>query len=146
MKLIFKLLSVVLLSVALLSGCKKYEEQAFDFSTSTSPYVALKTYTAKTVRQGTNLTFIVLVRTALQQPVTISYAITGGFTLSGTYTLPRNTIEGTVTVPIPAGTVPTGTPSVSGALKLTAATTTGGTITVGRIDPTKETFSVKVNP
>ena len=146
MKLIFKLLPVFVFSVVLLSGCKKYEEQAFDFSTSAPPYVALKTYTAKTVMEGSNLTFVVLVRTALQQPVTISYAITGGFTLAGTYTLPRNTLEGTVTVAIPAGTIPTGATSVNGTLNLTAATTTGGQITVGRIDPSNEKFSVTVNP
>jgi len=55
MKLIFKLLSVVLFSVVVLSGCKKYSEQAFDFSTSAPPYVALKTYTDKFVMQGTDL-------------------------------------------------------------------------------------------
>ena len=146
MKLIFKLLSLVLLSVAVLSGCKKYEEQTLDFSTTAPPYVALKTYTAKTVKQGANLTFVVLVRTALQQPVTITYAISGGLTLSGTFTLPRNTLEGTVTVAIPAGTVPTGVENVSAILKLTAATTTGGQITIGRTDPTKEKFSIKINP
>ena len=63
--MIFKLLSVVLLSAVILSGCKKYDEQAFDFSTSAPPYIALKTYTDKFVSQGTNLKFVVLVRTAL---------------------------------------------------------------------------------
>jgi hypothetical protein len=136
---------VVLFSVVLFSGCKKYDEQTFDFSTSAPPYVALKTYTTKTVTQGGNLSFTVVVRTALQQPVTITYAITGGFSLSGTYTLARNTVEGIVTVPIPAGTIPAGSTSVSGTLNLTTATTTAGSITVGRISPTNEKFTVKVN-
>ena len=146
MKLIFKLLSVVLLSVVVLSGCKKYSEQAFDFSTSAPPYVALKTYTDKFVSQGTDLKFVVLVRTALQQPITISYTISGDFSLSGTYILPRNTVEGTVTVAIPPGIVPTGIDSLNGTLKLITATTMGGQITVGRIDPSGEKFSVIVNP
>ena len=146
MKLIFKLLSVILLSTVVLSGCKKYNEQAFDFSTSAPPYVALKTYADKFVIQGTDLKFVVLVRTALQQPTTISYAITGDFSLSGTYILPRNTVEGIVTVAIPPGIVPIGIDSLNGTLKLITATTMGGQITVGRIDPSSEKFSVIVNP
>ncbi|MBC7511465.1 MAG: hypothetical protein H7320_22375 [Ferruginibacter sp.] len=146
MKLIYRLLPVVLFSILLFSGCKKYNEQTFDFSTSAPPYVALKTYTAKTVVQGNMLSFILVVRTAIQEPVTVAYQITGNFTLSGTYTLPRNTLEGTVSVVIPPGTVPVGSSAVTGTLKLITATSPNTKIIVGRITPASEKFSVTVTP
>lgn len=146
MKLIYKLLPVVLFSLLLFSGCKKYNEQTFDFSTSASPYLALKTYTAQTVSQGSTLSFTVVVRTAIQEPVTVTYQINGDFSLSGTYTLPRNTVEGTATVVIPAGTVPSGSSGVAGTFKLITATSANTKITVGRITPDSEKFSVTVTP
>ena len=146
MKLIYKLLTMVLFSVILCSGCKKYNEQTSDFSTSAPAYIALKTYTAKTVVQGNALSFTVVVRTAIQELLTVTYQITGDFSLSGTYTLPRNTLEGTVFVVIPAGTVPVGSSGVTGTLKLITATSANTKITVGRITPDSEKFSVTVTP
>ncbi len=144
MKPIYKLLSIVLFSAVLFSGCKKYDEQNFEFSPAVSPYVALKTYASKTVTQGNSFTFIVLVRTAFQEPVTITYAISGGLNLTGTFILPRNTLEGTVTVAIPAGSVPMGSSSVSGTLNLKTASKPSGPISVGRISPDTEKFYVTV--
>lgn len=144
MKLNIKCLPILLLSMVLFSACKKYNEQDFDFKTSTQPYVAINDYSSQEVAQGDTLRFDVVVRTALQQSVIITYAIKGGFSLTGTYTLPRNTVEGTVVVPIPAGTVPMGSTSVDGTLNLTGATISGGSISVGRISPDTEKFSVTV--
>ncbi len=146
MKLIYKLLPVVLFSVVLFSGCKKYNDQTFDFSKSAPPYVELKTYDATTVVQGDTLSFSVVVRTAIQEPVTVAYKITGDFSLSGTYILPKNTLEGTITVAIPPGTVPTGSSEVTGTLKLITATSANTKITVGRISPDSEKFTVTVTP
>ena len=146
MKLIYKLLPVILFSVVLFSGCKKYNDQTFDFSKSAPPYVELKTYDATTVVQGNMLSFSVVVRTAIQEPVTITYQITGDFSLNGTYILPRNTLEGVVTVAIPAGTVPAGSSEVTGILKLVTATSANTKISVGRISPDSEKFTVTVTP
>ncbi len=147
MKSIYKYFCLaLLLPLLFFTGCKKYDEQTFDFSPPVDPYLALKTYTAKTVIQGNTLSFIVVVRTAIQEPITVAYQISGNFSLSGTYTLPRNTLEGTATVVIPAGTVPVGSSSITGTLKLITATSTNTKITVGRITPDSEKFSVTVKP
>jgi len=145
MKPVFKFLPIIVFLVVSFSACKKYSEQTFVFTPSAPPYIAINDTTSQELAQGDTLSFDVVVRTALQQPVTVTYTIKGGFSLSGTYTLARNTVLGTIQVPIPAGTVPIGLTSVSGTLNLTTATTTSGLITVGRMSPASETFTVTVN-
>jgi hypothetical protein len=138
------LLTLLLISGILLGSCKKYEEEKPDFSKSQPPYVTLKSTAAKTVKQGAALKFNVLVRTALQEDVTVSYDISGGFTKTGTFIVPRNTTDAPISIDIPAGTVPSGGVSLSGTFKILSATRPGGSLTVGRIDPAKEKFTVKV--
>ncbi len=147
MKIINILGRCFLFSLIVLSGCKKFEEEKFDFSsTSLPPYLELKSKTAKTVTEGNNLSFTVQVRTALTEEVTVAYEITGGFTLSGTMKLPANVVEATASVLIPTGTVVSPAVTTTGILTIKSATTASGlNLTVGRLSTSVEKFDVKVN-
>jgi hypothetical protein len=147
MKIINILGRYILLSLIVLSGCKKFEEEKFDFaSTSLPPYLELKSKTAKTVTEGGNLSLTVQVRTALAEEVTVAYEITGGFTMSGTMKLPANAVEATASVLIPTGTVVSPAVTVSGVLTIKSATAASGLkLSVGRLSTSSEKFDVKVN-
>ena len=146
MKFINKRIGLIILTSTLIfSSCKKYEEEKFDFaSTSKAPYVELKSKTAKTVVQGNAFSFTVQVRTAFTVPVTVYYAISGGAAITGSMTLPANLVESASSVTIPAGTVPTGSTSVALVFKIISATRANGQLTVGRLNPDTEKINVTV--
>lgn len=134
------------LSILTLASCEKdYEGDSYDFSNSVAPYVELSAKTAVTVTEGSALTSVFQVRTALQEDVTVGYQITGGYTTSGNVVIPRNSRSGNLSVTIPVGTVPVGSTSVAAVLKIVSVTRpSGGAIIVGRLGADLEKRNVTI--
>lgn len=152
MKNIFSLLTILTLSF-LIQSCNKKDAittGVADFSNSLTPYVELTSTTTKTVKQGNSTTFTFQMRTALQQPVTITYNVTGGGVnlMNQTATIDRNKLTGTATVTIPAGVIVP--PSTSAQATLTvvkAVTSTGTQLTLGQKNtPGTQKVTINITP
>lgn len=134
-----KKLLILLLSATIFGfqSCDKDEAatEGFDFSNTLPPYVELSSTAAKTVKQGASTTFTFVMRSALQQNVTVSYDVTGGgLNLTNqTVVIERNKLNAVVTVPIPANAIVAPATTASATLTLTkAVTASGAQLTIGQ--------------
>jgi hypothetical protein len=120
---------IVLLSLTaafLLQACeKKGPGDNYDFSNSLPPYVEISDKAQLKVVEGTNAVIQVRLKTAVQEPVIVSYAISGTFATSGTVTIPRDALVANVTIPIPANTSGNATFKITDAVKGSTKLTIG---------------------
>lgn len=117
-----------------LQACdKKGPGDNYDFNNSLPPYVALSSTADVTIKQGTSGTFGFVLRTSIQQVVTITYNVTGAVNLTNqTATIARDALTGTATVNIPAGVIVAPANSATATLTVVKATKADGTsLTLG---------------
>lgn len=115
-------------------SCKKAYSPGdnYDFSNSLPPYITIRT-TALTVKQGATATFAFTLRTALQQPVTVVYSVSGAITLvNQTATIARDAVTGNGSFVVPANTIVAPATTATATVTLVSATTADGTkLTIG---------------
>ncbi|MEQ7798356.1 Calx-beta domain-containing protein [Pedobacter sp. ASV1-7] len=120
---------IVLLSITaafLLQACeKKGPGDNYDFSNSLPPYVEISDKAQLKVVEGTNAVVQVRLKTAVQEPVTVNYNVTGTFSTSGTVTIPRDALTANVTIAVPANS------SGNATFKITEATKGSTKLTIG---------------
>lgn len=119
-----------MVSIFLLQSCeKKGPGDNYDFTNSLPPYVALSSTAAKTIKQGASGTFTFVMKTSMQQAVTVTYNVSGAVTLTGqTATIVRDALSGTATVAIPAGTIVSPATSAVATLTVVKAVKADGTV------------------
>jgi hypothetical protein len=145
MKNIFLSIIVIgLLSV----GCKKsYQGDTYDFTNSKAAYVEFPApKKAIVATQGSAISVVVQMRYALTEDVSANYSITGTTAvITGTITIPRNTVKVTGSILLPSGIATAGTP-VKAQLKLVSANKGAEILRVGFNDPSMEVIALTINP
>lgn len=128
MKRIIILISI--LTSFLFQACeKKGPGDNYDFSDSLPPYVALSSTAAKTIKEGQAGVFSFVMKSSLQQIVTVTYKVEGAVNLSNqTATIARDALTGTASVTIPVGTIVAPATSATATLTLVKAVKADGTI------------------
>ncbi|WP_316735731.1 hypothetical protein [Pedobacter aquatilis] len=128
MKKLLILASMV--GLVLLQSCeKKGPGDNYDFTNSLAPYVSLSSTAAKAIKQGSSGTFTFLVKTSLQQAVTVTYNVSGAVTLTNqTVTIAKDALTGTANVAIPAGTIVAPATTAVATLSLVKAVKEDGTV------------------
>ncbi|SMC73789.1 hypothetical protein SAMN04488101_102598 [Pedobacter nyackensis] len=146
MKKIIVLLSIT--AVFLLQACeKKGPGDNYDFSNSLPPYVALSSTAAVSVKQGTAANISFLVKTAIQQQVTITYKVTGAINIpSATVVLNREAFTVAASIPT-AGSIVAPATTATATLTLVSAVKADGTVlTIGsKNDPQNQKVVINVN-
>lgn len=130
-----KLIFAILLLTFTLTACKKdYQGDTYNFDNSLPPYVTLNSLTAITVTQGTPAAFTFQMRTALQQPVTVTYSIMGAVSLPDqTVVIDRDKLNTVATVNIPGNVVTSAGDTATATLTLDKAVAADGTnLTIGQ--------------
>ncbi|SDL88893.1 Calx-beta domain-containing protein [Pedobacter sp. ok626] len=118
----------------LLQSCeKKGPGDNYDFSNSLPPYVEISAKTQLSVLEGTNATIAVRLKTAVQEPVVVNYAVSGAFSTTGSVTIPRGVLSANVTLPIPSTLVPPGSTAVNASFKITGAKKGSTDLTIGAL-------------
>ncbi|TKC58139.1 hypothetical protein FBD94_19515 [Pedobacter hiemivivus] len=127
MKKIIILMSIV--TAFLLQSCeKKGPGDNYDFSDSLPPYVEISSKAQLTIVAGANGTIAVRLKTAVQEPVVVKYAVSGTFTTTGTVTIPKGVLAANVILPVPIATVPG-----NAAFTITGATKGATNLTIGAL-------------
>ncbi|RZA00538.1 MAG: hypothetical protein EOP47_13695 [Sphingobacteriaceae bacterium] len=140
MKKIFILLFITLTSVMFQACDKNSLGDAYEnVPNPLPPYVALTSTAGIETSAGETFDVTFVVRTALQQKVTITYGVTGALTLANqTIELPRNALTVKATIAVPEGTADGD--AVLTLIKATKAD--GGAMTIG---PKNNAATQKVN-
>jgi hypothetical protein len=131
-----KILIPILVFSVYLQACSKHDSAGdnYDLSNTLPPYVALSSTASKTVAQGNSTTFTFQMRTAMQQPVTVYYDVTGGGVnlTNQTAIIDRDKISVVATVTIPNNVIVPPATSATATLTLVKATKMDGTLlTIG---------------
>ena len=147
-----KILFFLLLPAAcMVVSCEKAESPGdnYDFSNSLPPYVTLSSTAAKTVRQGNSTTVNFVMRTALQEAVTVYYNISGAVNLTNqTVVIERDKTTATATINIPAGVIVPPATTATATLTLVKAVKADGTLlTIGqRNTPATQKVTINITP
>ena len=129
-------------------GCKKsYPGDTYDFTNSKAAYVEFPApKKAIVATQGSTLSVVVQMRTALTEDVSANYSITGTTAvIAGTIVIPRNTVKATGSIVLPTGIVAAGS-TVKAQLKLVSANKGADILRVGFNDPSTEVIALTINP
>lgn len=128
---------IILFSMAVvifMQSCeKKGPGDNYDFSNSLPAYVEISTKTALSVVQGNNATIAVRLKTAVQEDVIVNYSVSGAFSVTGSVTIPKNTLTANAVVAVPAGVVPASSATATAVFKITGATKGGNPLTIGAL-------------
>jgi hypothetical protein len=146
-----KIIYICLLMPLVFQSCKKAYSPGdnYDFSNPLPPYVAFKSLAAVTVKQGASATVSFLIRTALQQAVTVTYSVSGAVTLTNqTVVIPRDAVTINASIPIPAGTIVAPATTATATVTLVKATAAdGSTFTVGANNvAASQVVTLKITP
>jgi hypothetical protein len=118
----------VLMACFAFEACKKTSlGDNHDITSVLPPYVQFTSRTTRTVVQGNAVSLGFTMRTALQQDVTVTYSVSGSFTLTQTAVIPANSLTTTFSITAPA--------SVTGAATVTLVKATkadGTALTIGQ--------------
>ena len=141
---------LLIILLGMISCSKDYQGDSFDFSNSTNPYIELKVVkiaVSAPATKDTTFSITVRLRTAIAvAPTTVNYQLSGALSGSGSIVIDRNKIEGTKTgIIVPAGVIPSGSPSATATVTLTSATNPNVTFDLGRIGIGK-TAAVTIKP
>jgi hypothetical protein len=131
-----KIFFAIFILTAILQSCDKHTSLGdnYDLTNTLTPYVALSSTSAKTVKQGASTTVTFQMRTAMQQKVTVYYDVTGGGVnlTNQTLVFDREKTSVTATINIPANTIVPPATSAAATLKLVKAVTESGEmLTIG---------------
>lgn len=151
MKKISIIISIFALAGLLsLQSCDKDTgADGFDFSNSLPPYVALSSTAGRTISQDTTISFSFVMRTGLQQAVTVTYNVSGAVNLMNqTAVIDRNKTSVAVNVKFPDNLVVPPATSTTATLTLVKAVTADGKeLTIGQKNtPATEKVTIKINP
>jgi len=149
MKKIFIILGI---TVTFLAACERDDVgDTYDFSTSLPPNVELNsTVRGKTisVKEGKKFKVPVILRTSMQQAVSVNYSITGAFTQQGVLQIDRNTVTNTSkgdSILVPVGTVPVGSTTATATLRIVSAKNAANdTLAVGRFGKDLAFVKIKI--
>ena len=136
--------------LTVIQSCDKHESLGdnYDLSNTLTPYVALSSTSAKTVKQGASTTFTFQLRTALQQKVTVYYDVTGGGVnlTNQTVVIDRDKTSAVATVNIPANVIVAPATSATATLTLVKAVADNGTLlTIGsKNNPTTQKVIINI--
>jgi hypothetical protein len=144
-----KIFFAIFILSAIIQSCDKHESAGdnYDLSNTLSPYVALTSTTAKTLKQGTSTTVAFQMRTAMQQKVTVYYDVTGGGVnlTNQTLVFDREKTSATATINIPANViVPPATTAKATLTVIKAVAEDGTLLTIGSKN-NPETQKVTIN-
>lgn len=119
----------------------------YDLSNTLTPYVALSSTAAKTVKQGTSTTVTFQLRTAMQQKVTVYYDVTGGGVnlTNQTFVIDREKTSATATINIPANVIVAPSASATATLKVVKAVTESGEMLTLGSKNNPETQKITIN-
>jgi uncharacterized protein YcfL len=122
-------------SLVLLQACDKDDPalKDVDLSNTIQPYLEFNSTEDRTVKQGTQASLTVQMRTGLQQPVTVHYDVTGAVNLPNqTLVLEKEKTSGAIIVSIPANVVVPPATSATAVVTLKRAVRQDGTeLTLG---------------
>lgn len=145
-----KILVIISIFVIGLQACNKEDAETagLDFSNSLPPYVELASTSSKTVKQGTSTSVTFQMRTAFQQPVTVTYNVTGGGVnlTNQTATIDRNKLTTVATINIPANVIVAPATTATATLTLVKAVRADGTqLTIGQKNtPATQVVTLKI--
>jgi hypothetical protein len=123
-----------LLPFVAFQSCKKAASPGdnYDFSSSLPPYVALSSTAARSIKNPTIDTTVAvgfLVRTALQQSITVTYSVSGAITQANqTVTIPRNAVSVNASIPFAKNILVAPTTSLTATVTLLRAVAADGTV------------------
>ncbi|MCC8424398.1 hypothetical protein [Mucilaginibacter sp. UR6-11] len=110
-----KIIYICLLMPLVFQSCKKAYSPGDNYPIVNvlPPYAAFKSLATVNVKLNADhvtpgaAAFTFLIRTALQQTVTVTYSVSGAITLTNqTAVIPRDATTVAISVPVPAGTAP----------------------------------------
>jgi uncharacterized protein YcfL len=143
-----KIFFFILITASVLQACDKTSPgNNYDFSNSLPPYVTISNLAERTVYQDTTLNFTFQMRTSLQQPVTVTYEVTGAINMPDqTVVIDRDKTSAVAPVTIPGNIITTPGTTVTATLKLLKAVTAAGkSLTIGRDnDPAKQMVAINI--
>jgi len=111
------------------------------------PYVTISNLAERTVYQDTTLNFTFQMRTSLQQPVTVTYEVTGALNMPNqTVVIDRDKTSAVAPVTIPGNIITTPGTTATATLKLLKAVTADGkSLTIGQNnDPGKQMVAINI--
>jgi|GEM_PF-1295603 len=100
-----KLIYLTLAFTAIISSCEYYESDDYDFSNTVPAYVIVQDTSMRVVPEGGSVKFELRVPEVVYQDITVEYQVTGGYSSTGSFTIPSGTNRNPVSVAIPAGIV-----------------------------------------
>lgn len=124
----------LLLPFVAFQSCKKAASPGdnYDFSNSLPPYAALGSLATRTIKNPTKDTTVavaVVVRTAMQQAVTVTYSVSGAVTQTNqTVTIAKNTVSVNASVPFTKNILVAPATSITATVTLTKAVAADGTV------------------
>lgn len=141
----FKLIIIAFFATMLFAACDDTPEAVTDFSETLPVYVELSTKTVLAAKQGTTVSLPIRLREAQQQDVAVSYDVTGAFTTSGTATITRNSLTGSISVAIPANVVPLLSTTADAVITLKSATMGSQTLRIGHLSAAGEKRTIRIS-
>jgi hypothetical protein len=141
----FKLLIIAFFASMMFVACDDTPEAVADFSATTPVYVELSSKAVLAAKQGTTVAVPIRLREGQQQDVIVSYDVTGAFTTSGTATIARNSLTGSISIAIPANVVPILSTTADAVVTLKSATMAGQSLRVGYLDPAAEKRTIRIS-
>ena len=133
-----KVIILLLISVAAFSGCDDKLGPLADFSAPMSPYVEITSKADLKVVEGNSATIAVRLRSAIQEAVTVNYAVSGAFTTTGSIVIPKGALTANAVVAVPSSLVPANESSAVATFAITSATQGTTNLTVGHLGADKE--------
>lgn len=130
-----KILAIILPLALLIQSCDKDDAgmDGIDLSNSIPPYVELTSIGNTTVSQDTTLAFTFQMRTAFQEPVTVTYSLSGAINQPNkTVIIDRNKFTASIDVVIPDNIIVAPATTAQVVLTLNSAQTASGrALTIG---------------
>ncbi len=103
MKTFYKLICI--LTIVIFHGCESYMPAEPDFDNSYPAYVELANTDLITVAEGTSAEFTLTTRTVVYTGYTVTYAISGAYSATGSVDVPSGVKQMDVSLTIPDGIV-----------------------------------------
>ena len=129
------LFSLIFLPLLILCSCdKEGPGDNYNFDNVVAPYVAFNSTAGVGAVQGTSLSVPIIVRTAIQEDLNITIAISGAFVREQSIVLPKGTTSVNASIAIPTGIIVAPATSATATLAITRAISASGIeFSIGRL-------------
>jgi len=145
MKKLLYVIFAIGVGVVFLQSCDKDSlGDSYDNFTSLPPYVEISSKDTLQAVEGTTVTIGMNLRTAVQQPTTVEYAVSGAFSATGTVTIPRNKTTASAQITIPAGVIPSGEDTAEAVFSIKSAKTGSTNLTIGLHGADEEMVAIEI--